>query len=97
MPTDDLIELELILNRFRQLMRELQAGRIGRNEFKTWEVELLLDIEHCQLDRNQKKRTLRHYQKAAENRIESGCSTPLKLSEFLALRMNDGSESAYLQ
>jgi len=42
---EDLIELELLRNRFNRLMNELARGEIVRNSFQPWEVEILLDIE----------------------------------------------------
>jgi hypothetical protein len=83
---DDLVLAELMLNRFRRLVAELQRGSITRNDFQPWEIELLLDIETCQLERKRKADILRQYQRAVERQLEMGSGPPMKLSEFLQLR-----------
>lgn len=75
-----------MLNRFRRLVGELQRGSITRNDFQPWEIELLLDIETCQLERKRKADILRQYQRAVERQLEMGSGPPMKLSEFLQLR-----------
>jgi hypothetical protein len=82
----DPIALELMLNRFRRLVRDLQRGTITRNDFEPWEVDILLDIESCQLERGRREETLQHYQRAVERQLEIGAGPPMKLSEFLKLR-----------
>lgn len=86
MAEDDLVALELMLNRFRRLMADLQRGAISRNDFQPWEVEILLDIADCELDRRRRSDVLRQYQKAVEKQMETGPGPPMKLSEFLAIR-----------
>jgi hypothetical protein len=86
MPEDDLVALEVMLNRFRRLVRDLQRGTITRNDFQPWEVAILLDIESCQLERGGREETLRQYQRAVERQLETGKGPPMKLSEFLRLR-----------
>src|SRR5262249_53573328 len=49
-PADDLVARELMLNRFRRLLAEVQRGHINRNAFEVWEVEILLDLEACALE-----------------------------------------------
>jgi len=83
---DDLVERELMLNRFRRLMTELQRGVINRNNFQPWEIDLLLDIENCQLERRRRADIIRQYIRAVERQLENGPGPPMKLSEFLALR-----------
>jgi hypothetical protein len=83
---DDLVLVELMLNRFRRLVGELQRGAITRNDFHPWEIELLLDIETCQLERRRKVDILRQYQRAVERQLEMGSGPPMKLSEFLQIR-----------
>ena len=41
MAADDLIDLELMLNRFRRLLGEPIRGTLARNHFPPWEVEIL--------------------------------------------------------
>ena len=86
MPEDDLAALEVMLNRFRRLVRDLQRGTITRNDFQPWEVDILLDIESCPLERGRREETLRQYQRAVERQLETGAGPPMKLSEFLKLR-----------
>jgi len=50
MAADDLIHLELMLNRFRRLLGEPIRGTLARNHFPRWEVEILPDLESCWLD-----------------------------------------------
>lgn len=88
---DDPIQLEWMLNRFRRLMAELQSGKSQRNQFEPWEIEILLDLENCRIDRRQWPAVLRQYTKAVERQIEGGASPPMKLSHFLLLRSRNRS------
>ena len=81
----DLVEQELMLNRFNRLMGEIMRGVITRNVFQAWEIDVLLDIESCPLERRRLE-TLRQYQKAVERQLETGPGPPMKLSVFLAMR-----------
>ena len=83
---DDLVEQELTLNRFNRLMGEIMRGAITRNVFQTWEIDLLLDIESCPLERRRRLEILRQYQKAVERQLDTGPGPPMKLSVFLAMR-----------
>jgi hypothetical protein len=83
MMPEDLVQTELRLNRFNRLVNELIRGAIARNSFQPWEVEILLDIDGCQLDRRRRMDTLRQYQRAVERQLSSGIGYPMKLSEFL--------------
>lgn len=75
-----------ILIQFNRLMRELEQGSVRRNCFQPWEIELLLDMDACNLPSRRKRETLRRYQKAVQRRIEQGATTPLKLSQYLSPR-----------
>ncbi|PWU03006.1 MAG: hypothetical protein C5B51_19880 [Terriglobia bacterium] len=90
---DDLVLLELMLNRFKRLLAELQRGEISRNDFHPWEIEILLDIEACELDRRHRTEILRQYQRAVERQLEAGPGPPMKLSEYLVLRSRKGQNS----
>jgi hypothetical protein len=46
-------------------------------------VELLLDIEACNLRESAKREVLKRYQKAVQRHMEKGARLPLKLSEYL--------------
>ena len=86
MTADDLVDLELMLNRFRRLIGELMRGAIARNIFEPWEVEILLDCEQCRVEPRRRMETLRQYQRAVEKQLETGPGPPMKLSEFLQAR-----------
>jgi hypothetical protein len=86
MSADDYEQRELQLNRFRRLIGELLRGEMNRNSFAPWEIDLLLDLETCQLPSRRRLEILRQYQKAVERQLESGPGPPIKLSHFLVLR-----------
>jgi len=81
-----MLDGEQVLARFNRLMRELEQGAVNRNCFQPWEIELLVDMDACQLPSRRKRETLRRYQKAFRRRIEQGGTEPLKLSEYLRAR-----------
>lgn len=68
---------------FNRLIQDLLRGKIQRNTFQSWEVEILLDIESCELRDASRREVLRRYQKAANRYFERGGRTLLKLSEYL--------------
>ena len=86
MQDDELLLLELMLNRFRRLMADVQRGTFSRNDFQPWEVEILLDATGCQLEPRRRPEVLRQYQRAVEKQMETGPGPPMKLSEFLTIR-----------
>ena len=86
MAAEELIEQELMLNRFNRLIGEVMRGAIARNSFQPWEVEILVDLENCQLERRRRLEILRQYQRAVERQMSTGPGPPMKLSEFLAMR-----------
>ncbi len=75
---------EQLLVQFNRLIRELLRGKMTRNTFYPWEIELLLDIESCRLREAARENILKRYQKAVQHQMEKGATTPMKLSEFLA-------------
>jgi hypothetical protein len=76
-------DAEVVLHRFNKLLQELVRGTMNRNTFQPWEIEILLDIEACNLREVVKRETLRRYQKAVQRSMEKGARTPLKLSQYL--------------
>jgi hypothetical protein len=80
---DAVQDSEIVLARFNRLMQELLRGAMNRNTFRPWEIEILLDIEACNLRDAGKKDILRRYQKAVQRAMEKGAQTPMKLSEYL--------------
>ena len=78
------LDSDTILAQFNRLMNELLRGKLIRNTFRPWEIELLLDIQMCDLKDGQKRETLRRYQRAVQRQMEKGSRDPMKLSEYLA-------------
>jgi hypothetical protein len=77
------IDSEARLNRFNRLMQELIRGSMSRNTFQPWEIQILLDIDACQLREPVKRETLRRYQKAVQRAMDKGAPLPFHLSEYL--------------
>ena len=86
MTADDLVERELMFNRFQRLIVEVLRGETRRTVFQPWEMELLLDIEGCALEPKRRTGTLRQYLRAVERQLDRGPGPPMKLSEFLENR-----------
>lgn len=78
------LDSDTILAQFNRLINELLNGKLVRNTFRPWEIELLLDIQTCELREGQKRETLRRYQRAVQRQMEKGSRDPMKLSEYLA-------------
>jgi hypothetical protein len=74
---------EVVLMQFNKLIAELLRGNITRNTFRPWEIEILLDIENCNLKDGNKKEMLRRYQKSVQRQMEKGVPVPMKLSDYL--------------
>ena len=97
MAYESLPDSETVLAQFNRLIQELLRGNMQRNTFRPWEIELLLDIEGCNLREVNKRDTLRRYQKAVQRHMEKGARLPLKLSEYLEAvksKRSGGSERA---
>src|SRR5271169_4991314 len=80
---DSLPDSEAILAQFNRLIQELLRGNMHRNTFRPWEVDLLLDIESCNLRDTSRREMLRRYQRAVQRHMEKGARLPLKMSEYL--------------
>ena len=76
-------DTEQVLGRFNRLMQDLFKETANRNCFYPWEIELLLDIQSCNLRESSRRDVLRRYQKVVQRQLESGSTSLLKLSEFL--------------
>jgi len=94
MAADELIEQELMLNRFNRLIGEVMRGALARNSFQPWEAGILMDLENCQLERRRRMEILRQYQRAVERQMIAGPGPPMKLSEFLVTRTRRREEAA---
>ena len=88
------IDSEARLNRFNRLMQELIRGVMNRNTFQPWEIDILLDIEACQLREPVKRETLRRYQKAVQRSMEKGAQMPWRLSEYLGTKKSASARTA---
>ena len=77
------LEPHELLPQFNKLIGELLRGRLQRNTFQPWEIEILLDIEACNLRDSNRRETLRRYQRAANKHLEKGGHHLLRLSEYL--------------
>jgi hypothetical protein len=86
LPVEESVDLELMRNRFKRLIGEVIRGVLARNSFQPWEVEILMDLENCKLERRRRLDILRQYQRAVERQMSTGSSPPMKLSEFLVIR-----------
>ncbi len=74
---------EVVLTRFNRLIQELVRGTMNRNTFQPWEIEILLDIEACNLKDGGRREVLRRYQKAVQRAMDKGAPVPFRLSEYL--------------
>ena len=79
-----------VLAQFNRLIQELLSGSIQRGAFQPWEIEILLDIESCELSRP--GIALHQYQEAVRRQMETGASLPMKLSEYLASSMAESAQ-----
>ncbi len=83
---DEPVDLELLINRFNRLVKEILNGDVRRNCFQAWEVDLLLDLEACRLTRSRRDEVLRRYQRAVQHQLGRGEIPPIKLSDFIGQR-----------
>jgi len=66
---ETLPDSDAVLSQFNRLIQELLRGNMNRNTFRPWEIELLLDIEACNLRDSSKREILRRYQRAVQRQI----------------------------
>ena len=85
---------EMVLYRFNRLVQELLRGSMKRNCFRRWEIEILLDIESCDIGRSNRRETLRRYQRAVQRQFDKGEILPMKFSEYLQTRRTRGKKAA---
>jgi len=78
-----MLDSDLQLMQFNRLIHDLLKGTLSRNTFRPWEIELLLDIESCNLRDANRREILRRYQKAVHRHADRGAVALLKLSEYL--------------
>lgn len=73
-----------VVAQFNRLLQELIRGRLGRNTFQPWEVQLLLDVESCCLRPSNKRQLLKRYQRAVNRQFDRGWMQPLRFSEYVS-------------
>jgi hypothetical protein len=56
---------------------------LHRGKFQPWEIDILLDIESCNLRRSTKRQILQGYQRAVQAGLQMGAQLPVRLSEYL--------------
>ena len=71
-----------VLDQFNVLMMELLRRCPYRGTFRSWEIDLLLDIESCKLRGSSKRKALLGYQKAVQAELEKGAHLPMRFSEY---------------
>ena len=79
----DEVDAETVLAQFNRLIQELLRGNVNRNTFRPWEIDILLDIEACDIRDSNRRETLRRYQRAVQRQMDKGSPKPMKLSEYL--------------
>ena len=80
---DSLPDSDAVLAQFNRLIQELLRGSLNRNTFRPWEIDILLDMETCEFQDNNKREMLKRYQRAVQRHMEKGARLPLKMSEYL--------------
>jgi hypothetical protein len=83
---DEPADLELLINRFNRLVKEILQGEVRRTCFQPWEVALLLDLQDCRLTRSRREDVLRRYQRTVQHQLERGEVPPIRFSEFFGQR-----------
>jgi hypothetical protein len=77
------VDADTILAQFNRFIQELLRGDVRRNTFRQWEIDILLDIETCEIRDVTRRETLRRYQRAVQRQMEKGANKPMMLSEYL--------------
>ncbi len=75
-----------IAAQFKLLMSEVLQGDLRRSKFRSWEIDILLDIESCELRGSAKREVIEAYQKTAQAGLQKGAPFPLRFSEYLKRR-----------
>jgi len=63
---------EALAFRFNRLVQDLLLGKLKRNCFQRWEVDILLDIESCEMGAGAKRQALKRYQRAVTRQLSKG-------------------------
>jgi hypothetical protein len=84
----ELTNSDAVLAQFNRLLRELLGGSLHRHTFRPWEIEILLDIESCDLKGSKRGIILRRYQKTVRRMMEEGARLPLRFAEYMQVVEN---------
>jgi hypothetical protein len=76
-------DIHEVLGQFNQLITELLSGTLHRTTFRPWEIVILVDVFRCNHRGFSKRKILRKYQEAVQQRMQAGARSPTKLSEYL--------------
>jgi hypothetical protein len=76
---------DAVLAQFNRLLRELLGEGLHRHTFRPWEIEILLDIESCDLKGPKRGTILRRYQKAVQRMMEQGAQMPLRFASYMEM------------
>ena len=79
----EFLDRDAILAQFNLLMGELLQGGKGRATFRPWEIDILLDIESCNMSSSAKRQVLGKYQTAVQAELQEGAQLPMRFSEYL--------------
>ncbi len=77
---------DAILDQFNFLMEELLRGSLRRSKFRPWEIDILLDLESCNLSGSAKLEALCEYQSVVQAHLAEGAHLPPRFSEYLERR-----------
>ena len=69
--------------RFNRLIKCVLEGNLKGNSFQPWEMEILLDVQRCELPYAEFRRAILRYQRHANRRLFDGAPLPPTLSEYL--------------
>jgi hypothetical protein len=72
-----------VAGRFNRLMDCVLQGELKGNSLQPWELEILLDVQSCELPYAEFRRAIQRYQRYANRRLCNGAPAPPTLSEYL--------------
>ncbi|MEP7366191.1 MAG: hypothetical protein ABI972_23280 [Acidobacteriota bacterium] len=81
-----LVDGAAIASRFHRLMGSFISNNLNRTVFQRWEMELLIDIASCQMERRVTIRMFGEYRKAEHQRLATMGGPLMLLSEYLDRR-----------
>jgi len=70
--------------RFNRLMKCVLEGDLNGNAFQEWEIEILLDIQRCELPYAEFRRAIQRYRRYANRQLLNGAPMPPTFSEYVS-------------